>query len=70
MTTFTVWIQQANGRGTTHVSSHDAASEAQAEMAALEETSADWGDWPVDQLRVLGIAKGSVEIVEWNDYDE
>jgi hypothetical protein len=67
---YTVWITQANGRGTCHISSHEATGVEDAAAQALNETQDDWGDYPLEQLRVLGIAKGEIEIIEWNDFDE
>ncbi len=63
---FTVWVVQVNGRGTHHVSSHEAVTPAEAGLMALEETRADW-EYPEDKLHVLGICKGVVEIVEWDE---
>ncbi|UJJ60598.1 hypothetical protein [Rhodanobacter denitrificans] len=66
LATYTVFVRQADGRGTTHVSSHDAASPAEAEQLALAETASDWED-SVDDLVVLGVIAGDVEIVSWDD---
>jgi hypothetical protein len=69
----TVWVVDENEeRGTAHVSFHEGSAE-QAADAALIETASDWGRWndnneaDVAGLRVLGIASGDVNIVEWND---
>lgn len=71
---FTVFIQQADGRGTVHIADYEAATSADAAAAALDQVSVDWGSesepWDKDNLRVLGIAKGDIDIVEWNDLDE
>lgn len=68
---FTVWVQQANGEGTTHISSHAAADADEAATLAMGETCRNWGiDFEPDALRILGIAKGEVEIVEWEDLNE
>jgi hypothetical protein len=67
MEKYTVWVTQNDGRGTCHVSSHDAIHAEDAAAQALNETSDDWGGWALENLRVLGIAKGDVEILEWND---
>ncbi|TAN03192.1 MAG: hypothetical protein EPN36_14435 [Rhodanobacteraceae bacterium] len=73
MSTFTVFVQQADGRGTVHIADYEAATAADAAAAAIEQVSVDWGTesepWDKDNLRVLGIAKGDIEIVEWNDID-
>ncbi|MDE2098033.1 MAG: hypothetical protein KGL39_12340 [Patescibacteria group bacterium] len=66
---FTVWVQDTGG-GTIHISSHAAKNASEAAQLAVEETA---DDWEYDKARaasmlwVLGIAKGDVEIVEWND---
>lgn len=66
MKTWTIWVKQSNGEGTTHVSAHRAATLAEATAAAIEETATDW-QADIEDLEVLGIAEGDVEIVEWND---
>jgi hypothetical protein len=68
MTKFYVWITEANGRGTCHVSSHEADTPDEATNEALYETCVDWGgDYIPTDLRILGIAKGEIEIIEWDD---
>jgi hypothetical protein len=72
MSKFTVWVCEATGRGTTHVSSHEATTAPLAAVQAVEETLADW-DWPEadkDKLHILGIASGNVTLIEWNDMGE
>lgn len=63
--TYTVFVRQDDGRGTTHVSAHEAASPGDAEQLALAETAADWGS-SVDNLVVLGVIAGDVELVSWD----
>jgi hypothetical protein len=65
--TYTVWITESDGSGTAHVSSHRAKSPDGAVRQAIDETAADWGGWNKTDLRVLGIATGVVELIEWND---
>ena len=68
--TFTIWVQEADGTGTIHVSAHDAETPEEAAIDALLETQDDWGGedcYSLHNLAVLGIAKGSVDLVEWND---
>lgn len=72
MTKYTVWICEADGSGTTHVSSHDAKDPQDAAEQAIAETLTDW-DWTDEQeeeLHVLGIAKGDIELIEWNDISD
>lgn len=66
LASYTVFVRQANGQGTTHVSAHDAASPAEAEQLALAETAADWSD-EVDSLAVLGVIAGDVDLLSWDD---
>lgn len=72
--TFTVFVQQADGRGTVHISDYEAATPEEAAAAALERVAGDWGTedepWDRDDLRILGIARGNFDIIEWNDLDE
>lgn len=67
---FTVFVQEADGTGTTHVSSHQCRDVQAAMRAALNETSGDWGeeDHPLDSLRVVGVIAGNVDIIEWSDF--
>ena len=67
---YVVWVTHADGRGTAHVSSHRARSPENAARQALSETHYDWNLWPRSDLRVLGIAEGEVNLIEWNDLDE
>lgn len=72
--TFTVFVQQADGRGTIHIDTYEAATPEAAADAALEQVAGEWGvedePWDRDDLRVLGISRGNIDIVEWNDLDE
>lgn len=72
--TFTVFVQQADGRGTVYIGSYKAATSEEAAAAALEQVAEDWGSddepWDKDDLRILGIAKGDIDILEWNDLDD
>jgi len=63
---FTVFIQEASGAGTTHISVHAGADADAAVELALADAAADWGDWNRDDLRVLGVVKGDVEIERWD----
>ncbi len=66
---FTVFVQQPNGYGTTHISSHEATNSDGAVEAALRETANDWGYESTCNLRVLGVASGDITILEWNDLE-
>jgi len=62
---FTVFVQQADGRGRVHISAQSALNEDDASVAALAEAAADWNTAD-SELEVLGVAMGDVEIVSWN----
>ena len=68
---YTVWVMQADRRGTMHVSAHSAASIEQAKERAITETLDDWG-WSDEDEReqdvvVVGVAEGEVNLLEWDD---
>lgn len=67
---FTVFVQEADGSGTTHVSAHQCHDVQQAMRAGLADTSNAWGehDYPEDKLRILGVVEGNVSVLEWSDY--
>ncbi|KZC32641.1 hypothetical protein RhoFW510R10_12060 [Rhodanobacter sp. FW510-R10] len=66
LATYTVFVRQADGRGTTHVSAHEAASPEDAEQLALAETASDWGS-SLESLVVHGVIAGDVEIISWDN---
>lgn len=71
---FTVFVRQADGRGTTYITSVIAASVEEAKALAKEECSQEWSvngsPWAIEDLIVLGVARGDVEIVEWEDTED
>lgn len=61
---YTVFLREADGTGTTHVSYHDGDRD-EAVRSAMIECCNDWGgDY---DLHVLDVAAGDVTIVEWDD---
>lgn len=69
---FTVFLREADGTGTTHISYQEAADRNEAVRAALSECRHDWGreddgSDEDDDLHVLGVAAGNVTVVEWDD---
>lgn len=71
---FTVWIQDADGTGTTYITHVDADISEHAKAEALKDCARDWGRYQDDEqtldttdLRVIGVAVGDVEIVEWEE---
>lgn len=68
MNTYTVFIREANGTGTTYITSGTADDIEAAKRAALLDCAEQWDMRPED-LRVLGVAAGIVRILEWHDED-
>lgn len=66
MPTFTVFCRDANDTGTTYITSVEADDIDQAKRDALEECSAAW-EQDVADIRVVGVAEGDVNILEWDD---
>ena len=63
---YTVWVVSASGEGTHHVSHHEAIL-SEAKREALIETAHDW-ECAVEDLEVLGVVEGNVNIIEWNEH--
>ena len=68
MNAYTVFIREANGTGTTYITSETADDIEAAKRAALLDCAEQWGMLPED-LRVIGVAAGKVVILEWDDED-
>ena len=66
MTQFTVFCQQTNGEGTVWINNVEASNIAYAKERAIAKCSFDWNCDPT-LIRVLGVAAGKVEILEWED---
>jgi len=67
---FAVFTVDANGdHPTTYITSVEAADMDEAKRLAVEETAAAW-EQDASEIRVLGVAAGDVEILEWNDEDD
>lgn len=70
---FTVWVQEANGEGTTHIQAYSAKDSDEACALALKQVAENWGGKDCgyspddDSLLVLGVAEGAVTILEWNN---
>ena len=66
--TFTCWVMETNRTGTAYVSSFQCADIETAKEQALLECALNWGRGDdVDDLFVLGVAAGNVDILEWDD---
>ena len=66
MKTHTVFCQHVDGTGTVHIAPVNAIHIEKAKNKALVACADDW-NYPVDHVRVLGVAEGVVKIIEWND---
>lgn len=79
MATFTAFCQDANGSGTIWIDNVevdgtplDVTTDEQieaAKAAARAACASDWGYEDSSQIHVLGLAKGDVQIVEWEDIE-
>jgi hypothetical protein len=75
--TFTVFCQEADGTGTIWISSVQARDLEDAKLVGLQECADDWGysDDPdnedacgtLSDIHVLGVAEGTVKILDWED---
>lgn len=66
-TTFTVFTVDENGdHPTTHITSVEAADIEDAKRLAIAETAEAW-EQDASEIRVLGVAAGEVEILDWQD---
>ena len=67
---WTIGIRNGNATGTTHVSYHEAATVEEAIEQAKAETCAAWGteeEGGVDDLHVLCVLVGDVEVEQWDE---
>ena len=76
---FTAWCQQADGRGTIWIGNVEIEQESslttdnEIERARLEARQAcalDWGSDDCSDTHCLGLAKGDVRIVDWQDLND
>ena len=69
--TFTVFCQQTDQIGTTHIAPVEAADLESAILAGREQCLADWngGDdiFTLDDIHCLGVAEGDINILHWED---
>jgi len=66
MPMFTVFCRDADDTGTTFITSVEADNIDQAKKDALEECASAW-EQDVTSIRVVGVAEGDVNILEWDD---
>lgn len=70
LTVFTVFCQEASGRGTIHIDSLDAPDIEAAILAAKQCCIDDWGtQYTLDDIHCLGVAAGDIDILHWQDLD-
>lgn len=71
MKTFTTFCQQADGKGTIHITSVKARNLKGAIAAGRRECHADWGgrggEYKLKDIHCLGVAEGDVTILHWQD---
>lgn len=66
MPTFTVFCRESSGQGTTYISSESGDTWQDAARTVRERCADDW-DMSVDDIDVIGVAAGDVDIVTWDD---
>lgn len=68
---FTVFCRQTNGRGTTWISTVLGIDIEDAKTNAVAQCASDWG-WEdhANDITVIGVIKGGIELLEWTDQGE
>lgn len=69
MNTYTAFCQQASGKGTVWIDTVGAANQDEALEVARAGCAHDWNCEP-DDIHVLGLAEGDINILMWDDIDE
>lgn len=73
MNSYSVFIIEKNGGGTTYITHELATDPEAAKEAALRLCREDWGSpgepWE-EELHVLGVTEGEVKILEWEDLSQ
>jgi hypothetical protein len=71
--TFTVFCREANNEGTTWIGTVEARDAEHASELGAEQCSVEWGsggqNWSLDDIAVIGVAEGSVNILKWDDIE-
>lgn len=68
MRKYTVFVRQLDNMGTTHVDCYEAYSIQEAKEKAIAQVLEDWGgEYAADDLHILGVAAGDVDLIEWDD---
>jgi hypothetical protein len=63
---FTVWVADKHGHGTHFVQAFIAATADEAKAAAIKEACDHWDREP-DDVEILGVVEGDVNVIEWNE---
>jgi hypothetical protein len=66
MRTYTAFCRQSDGTGTTWIQEVEAADIDAAQVEAVSQCADDWQCGPLD-VKCVGIAAGSVDILFWDD---
>lgn len=66
MKTFTAFCQQASGGGTIWIQAVEAEDLNAATTLAQETCAADW-EYDLDDVHVLGMLEGNVNVLMWDD---
>lgn len=66
VTTYTVFMQEVSGLGATYIQAYRARTVQGACNQAFKTVARDW-NCPRSRLRILGVARGYVQILDWND---
>ena len=73
LSTFTVFCREANNIGTTWIGTVEALDAEHASELGAEQCSVEWGsggqNWSLDDIAVIGVAEGSVNILKWDDIE-
>lgn len=65
--TFTVFCQSGDGTGTIWIGAVTAESAEAAALAGQAQCTEQWGRHAAEGVHVLGVARGDVEILQWDD---
>jgi hypothetical protein len=69
--TFTVFCRQCNNEGTTWIDTVQAKDMHAAMHAGKIKCANDWGydSWQVNDIAVIGVAQGDIQILMWDDLE-
>jgi hypothetical protein len=67
MNTYTVFCREVSNTGTTWIGAVEAESVDEAKLIGANTCAWCWGQENADGIRVVGIAAGDVQIIDWDD---